>query len=343
MSPEQVIGGTLDGRSDLFSVGVVLAEMLMGRRLFTAPNELDVLLMVRDVRLERLDKYGCDLPNTLDAIVRRALKHGSRRAVRDRGRFPGRAGRLSARIGERVSSSDLRAFSSELFEGGAEPLGAHRSASNKAAEGGDPAAESQPAGVPALAPAPGSAYAGIRSRVPAGRGSRSRAGRRRWSRRRRSRGHRIPIGSPQDMTPGRGSSSRRAATPTRRRGDLGVISPMRIFSELAVTRETGLLRFELPDRTKEIYLVGGAPESVTSSSPTNASASIWSPRGPCGRAISNGRCLCFRDYAGRLGDTVGRARLMKPLDVFRLLSRAGPRSRRRRVHLDRARSRSFAA
>lgn len=56
MSPEQVIGATLDGRSDLFAVGIVLAEMLMGRRLFTAPNDLDVLLMVRDGRLDRLDK-----------------------------------------------------------------------------------------------------------------------------------------------------------------------------------------------------------------------------------------------------------------------------------------------
>src|SRR3954469_14583332 len=60
MSPQQVVGGALDGRSDLFAVGIVLAEMIMGRRLFTAPNDLDVLLMVRDGRLERLDKYCRD-------------------------------------------------------------------------------------------------------------------------------------------------------------------------------------------------------------------------------------------------------------------------------------------
>ena len=43
---------------------VVLAEMLMGRRLFVAPSDLDVLLMVREGRIDRLDQYGSDLPPT---------------------------------------------------------------------------------------------------------------------------------------------------------------------------------------------------------------------------------------------------------------------------------------
>jgi hypothetical protein len=74
MSPEQVIEQRLDGRSDVFSVGVVLAELLTGRRLFAAANELDVLLMVRDAKLGRLDKYGMDIEPGLSGIVRRALK-----------------------------------------------------------------------------------------------------------------------------------------------------------------------------------------------------------------------------------------------------------------------------
>ncbi len=74
MSPEQVLGAGVSAQSDLFSVGVVLAEMLMGRRLFAAPNELDVLLMVRDVNLGRLDRYGGHVPADLDVLLRRALK-----------------------------------------------------------------------------------------------------------------------------------------------------------------------------------------------------------------------------------------------------------------------------
>jgi serine/threonine protein kinase len=74
MSPEQVIEQSLDARSDLFSVGVVLAELLTGRRLFAAANELDVLLMVRDARLVRFDKYGGDVASDLGDIVRKALR-----------------------------------------------------------------------------------------------------------------------------------------------------------------------------------------------------------------------------------------------------------------------------
>ena len=74
MSPEQVIELPLDGRSDVFSVGVVLAELLTGRRLFAAANELDVLLMVRDAKLARFEKYGHDIEPGLAAIVRKALK-----------------------------------------------------------------------------------------------------------------------------------------------------------------------------------------------------------------------------------------------------------------------------
>ena len=74
MSPEQVIEQQLDARSDVFSVGVVLAELLTGRRLFAAANELDVLLMVRDAKLQRYDKYGGDVDPSLSEIVRKSLK-----------------------------------------------------------------------------------------------------------------------------------------------------------------------------------------------------------------------------------------------------------------------------
>ena len=74
MSPEQVSRGEIDARSDIFSAAVVLAELLMGRRLFVAPRELDTLLMVRYARLDRLDRYGYHVDADLHGILRQALR-----------------------------------------------------------------------------------------------------------------------------------------------------------------------------------------------------------------------------------------------------------------------------
>jgi len=74
MSPEQVSGQEIDARSDLFSVGILLAEMVMARRLFTSTNDLDILLMVRDARLDRLHKYASEFPIELRVLTTRALQ-----------------------------------------------------------------------------------------------------------------------------------------------------------------------------------------------------------------------------------------------------------------------------
>ena len=74
MSPEQVSGGEIDPRADLFSVGILLAEMVMARRLFTSTNDLDILLMVRDARLDRLHKYASEFPVELRVLTVRALQ-----------------------------------------------------------------------------------------------------------------------------------------------------------------------------------------------------------------------------------------------------------------------------
>jgi serine/threonine protein kinase len=116
MSPEQVVGGGLDARSDLFAVGIVLAEMIMGRRLFSAPNDLDVLLMVRDGKLDRLDKYCKDLPPELDEVLRKSL----RRKVNDRfqsaAEFRDALADLLFRMGFRVGPSDVGRIASDYFD-----------------------------------------------------------------------------------------------------------------------------------------------------------------------------------------------------------------------------------
>jgi serine/threonine-protein kinase len=75
VSPEQAMGAPLDGRSDLFSLGVVLAEMLIGQRLFPGRNELEILAALQVGDLQRLDAQGAHLPADVQALLRRALAH----------------------------------------------------------------------------------------------------------------------------------------------------------------------------------------------------------------------------------------------------------------------------
>src|SRR6185436_1129524 len=116
MSPEQVVGRPIDARSDLFAVGVVLAELVTGRRLFSAPADLDVLLKVRDVKLDRLDKYGADLPKALDRIVRKALTKSPRDRFGSAAEFRDELSDYLFASGQRIGPSDLRTFTGKLFD-----------------------------------------------------------------------------------------------------------------------------------------------------------------------------------------------------------------------------------
>ena len=73
MSPEQAWGRVVDGRSDIFSLGTVLFEMLTGRRLFAGESEISVLESVRDCRIQSAREVDAGISEPIDAIVRRAL------------------------------------------------------------------------------------------------------------------------------------------------------------------------------------------------------------------------------------------------------------------------------
>ncbi|HEY1692589.1 MAG TPA: serine/threonine-protein kinase [Polyangiaceae bacterium] len=73
LSPEQVAGEPFDQRADLFSLAVVLAEMLLGKPLFAGSGQLAVLLAIRDCRIDPLREARGLLPRGLFEILERAL------------------------------------------------------------------------------------------------------------------------------------------------------------------------------------------------------------------------------------------------------------------------------
>ncbi|MEY4508290.1 MAG: hypothetical protein RLZZ450_412 [Pseudomonadota bacterium] len=73
LAPEQVRGIESDRRADIFSAGVVIAELLMGRPLFAGGSELAVLLAIRDSKVHPFLEFALQLPDGLGELIADAL------------------------------------------------------------------------------------------------------------------------------------------------------------------------------------------------------------------------------------------------------------------------------
>jgi serine/threonine-protein kinase len=73
MSPEQVEGHTLDGRSDVFSVGIVLYELVTGVPLFRRDDASAAMKQIREGNLSPPEQHRSDIPPALSRAICKAL------------------------------------------------------------------------------------------------------------------------------------------------------------------------------------------------------------------------------------------------------------------------------
>jgi serine/threonine-protein kinase len=73
MSPEQAVGEDVDGKTDIYALGVILFEMLTGRLPYDHESPVKLALMHTKEPIPDILKLNSDLPMGVDAIIRKAM------------------------------------------------------------------------------------------------------------------------------------------------------------------------------------------------------------------------------------------------------------------------------
>ncbi|MCP4919134.1 MAG: serine/threonine protein kinase [Proteobacteria bacterium] len=116
MSPEQVEGKPLDGRSDLFSLGIVAYELLTGRRLFKARSREETLARVKRAEVPSPRGFRPDLSEDLEDFLLKALARFPEQRFNDADEMLDALSAILVREGHRASNNDLASFMKGVIE-----------------------------------------------------------------------------------------------------------------------------------------------------------------------------------------------------------------------------------
>lgn len=347
MSPEQVVGKELDARSDLFTVGIVLAELVMLRPLFSGPNEIDVLMRIRDADLQVIDRAGSRVPDDVRAILIRAMARD--RALRystaasfaealeevlRRRRLQVGPGKLASWIERLGLAPKVRGDS---YDASGE-AGTRQTAALPPMGKGTSSPSRPPARSSALPPSGGETRdvspAIYRAKMPGG----PTLGPLSYPRLVElfvtgGLDHRALISRESSPFRDAGSYSElaRFVNSPALRWDEGVFTPQnsvalidrvllptRLF-QLALRRETGALYFRDGARRKKIYLVEGVPEFVVSTDKRELFGEHLVARGQVLRMEVEMALAMLPRFNGRLGDALCGLGVLRPIELFRAI------------------------
>jgi serine/threonine protein kinase len=144
MSPEQAAGKAIDNRSDIFSTGILLYEMVTGERMFQG-SDMQVLERVRKADFEPAEKIVPDLPSEVSHILARALAKGVTRRYKSCAQMLADLEECLTTFPVRPSAEGLSQYMKELFveEIAAEATSLQRTEIKLAALKGEPVSEAQ--------------------------------------------------------------------------------------------------------------------------------------------------------------------------------------------------------
>lgn len=123
MSPEQAAGERLDARSDIFSIGIVLYELLTGQMLYLEDDLHKLLAMVRRADIPPLRTRGREVPGPLETIVMRALAKQPGSRYQSAGDLAADLERFLHGYAPSFSAAKLAAQVRAVFDAAASPSG----------------------------------------------------------------------------------------------------------------------------------------------------------------------------------------------------------------------------
>jgi serine/threonine-protein kinase len=308
MSPEQVSGGDIDARSDIFSIGILLAEMVMARRLFTSTNDLDILLMVRDARLDRLHKYASEFPVELRVLTSRALQRRPEDRWQSAAQFRDALDEWLRRTSG-TSNRDLASLIGKVINAPTADL-----------EADNHGIVRQPTGEQEALSGPMTRMSLMRAEAEAARARAAYIS-----------GDAIPSGVAGDERSSGTITVRdddivpdavEVPSGPREVGDLREKSVVKVVYGLAKSRATGMLSLEgRAGVLKEVYFVDGQPQFVNSNVESERLGSFLIEAGALTPQALQRALGVMHHFGGRLADTLVGLDILDPLEAYRLLAK----------------------
>ena len=333
MSPEQVLGKELSGKSDVFTLSTVLAEMLIGEPLFQGESELNVLLQIRDADLRVLARCERRIPQDIRAVVLRGLQRDPKERP-TAGAFSEACAEVMRRRGMGHGPDRVARLLSQL----------------NLIEGDAPDIHLADANVPSLIDSDLMHHAGqeligpqavtsptiYRVQLPDGSvmgpmsyprliqllttgviDSRS-------SKISKSDGTYIDPSSLPELTrfvtsPGLQWKLEELAQ-AEKQGQLRAATLLPVFYDIVARQQTGVLHLWQRNRRKKIYFVEGRPEFVASTDKSELLGEYLVATGQCLRMEIEMALALLPKHGGRLGDALVGLGILRPVELFRAIS-----------------------
>lgn len=107
LSPEAASGMEVDSRADIFACGIILFELLTGRRLFYGETDYQTVELVRQARIPPLTSFNPQVPRELEQVVQRSLAREAHKRYRSAYEMQDALAQVLFGRGLKVTSRDI--------------------------------------------------------------------------------------------------------------------------------------------------------------------------------------------------------------------------------------------